>query len=487
MVLFALVVVVILGTIGLVIEMGTVRVTRERMQSAADAVALEVLRERDFDPEATGDAFVRDRTRRERNRVLASWTFASEQLPSYEESEQGAGPYIDMTPSQPGPDFVNRSLILNEVGHSVPVLRTNYDGSGGVLNKQNGDIVSGTFTGHEGGSIGIDENPIYREAADYERVDFTVADGLDAPTADSVLVRLRRTVPHGWPGGPWSDLEDDVSSSGWTMPLVFGLGSTFIGTNPEEGYSIRHHGLPLRATAIAQAKPAVRIGAPLEGPGVADEWNIGAGPLAFRFSEWNSDVTFGYDFATGRISGILRLRPPSYELNAVDHDVNEAGYLYPKQPAQVGDLVDPQSLKPNYDQNGDDTNLDPGYWAVQVCYVPLYIHEETTNVPAERHICGFARVQIDLVPPPPDYDEHETGDQYLRVTKLPNIMSPGKPWMAGRNASATFDGSQPSSVFPSYSADWDDVVDALYDLSPPASGPATDIPDARVYAPAHVR
>jgi hypothetical protein len=481
MVLFALVVVVILGTIGLVIEMGTVRVTRERMQSAADAVALEVLRERDWDPGGTGDPYARDRGRRERNRVLASWTFANQLQGTYEESEQGAGPFIDMTPSVPEADFVNRSLILNEVGHSVPVLRTNYDGSGGVLNKKNGDIVSGTFKGYDGGSIGFGGNPIYRENGDYDRVDFTAANGPDAPMADSVLVRLRRTVPHGQPGGPWNDLEDHVSSSGWTMPLVFGLGSTFIGSDPTQGYSIRHHGLPMRATAIAQAKPAVRIGVP--NPSMGAEWAVGAGPLVFRFAEWGHPSTFELDPSTDRYSAVLRLRPPSYEVVSVFHDSNVIGFLYPVIPSQIGDLMDEGKLEPDIQPDGSDANLDPEFWAVGECFLPLYLFGTAT----EWRVCGYARVSIDAIPHSPDFPHHEAGDQYIRVTKLPNLMSPGEPYVSPRNASSTLDGLQPASIFESSSTkSWDDLILALYQTVSTDGGDQY-VFESRVYAPAHVR
>jgi len=485
MVLFALVVVVILGTIGLVIEVGTVRVTRERMQSAADSVALEVLRERDLVVDVDHDAFDRDRTRRERNRRFASWTFANEISDSYTGDEQGAGPYIDLESTAADPDPVDRSLMLREVGHGVPVLETNYDGGGTVLNEKYGDIVSGEFTPHEGGVSG---NPIYREAADYTRLDFTPAGSEDAPMADSVLVRLRRTVPHIAGGGPWNDVQEDVSSSGWTLPLVFGLGSTFMAGDPGAEYSIRHHGLPLRATAIAEARPAVRIGEAR--PDLGDEWAVGAGPFAMWFSEWDSDATFNkYDSGTGRISADLRVRPPSYEIVSINHDSFVSGYLYPKQASQVGDPVYLDSLTPDIQSDGTDANLLPEFWAVEECYIPLYLRGAGSGQAQEQHICGFGRVLLEEIPPPDEYNNAETGDLFMRVTKLPNELSPDQPWMAARNASAIFDGTQHEDLFPNYELGWGDLIDALFRLSPvpPPGTLPWDIPDARVYAPAHAR
>ena len=477
MVLFALVVVVILGTIGLVIEVGTVRVTRERMQSAADSVALEVLRERDLVVDVDHDAFDRDRTRRERNRRFASWTFANEISDSYTGDEQGAGPYIDLESTAADPDPVDRSLMLREVGHGVPVLETNYDGGGTVLNEKYGDIVSGEFTPHEGGVSG---NPIYREAADYTRLDFTPAESEDAPMADSVLVRLRRTVPHIAGGGPWNDVQEDVSSSGWTLPLVFGLGSTFMAGDPGAEYSIRHHGLPLRATAIAEARPAVRIGEAR--PDLGDEWAIGAGPLVFWWKEWIHDEGFKEDPATGLLYADLKLSPPDYELTSETHDSFVVGWLYPKEASQVGDRVDLSLLQPD---GTPDQNLEPEFWGVGECFVPLFVRGFTGGPQVHEYfICGYVRVSIDLLSVTPPGD-HNPDDRFMRITKLRNHLAPGEPWIAPRNASATFDGTQPSVVFPDSSPGWSDLVEALFARSAPNGDDY--VLESRVYAPAHAR
>lgn len=494
LVLFALIVVVVLGTIGLVIELGTVRLDRDRMQSAADSTALEILRERDFDPEGFGasEREARDHGRRERNKQIASWVFDEELLESYPLQEQGAGSYIDLRSEHPqGPSNPMNSQLVVEVddGQSTPSLRTNYagtPGSGAALNKRNGDIVSGAFTGHEpGASVGFGGNPIHRENNAYERVDFDVPLPTDAPTSNSVLVRLRRTIPNGMPApASWNlslDTETDVSTSGWRRPLVFGLGSSFLGEDPTSTYSIRHHGLSMRATSIAQARPAVRIGAPSSDTTVPEAWRIGAGPIAFRWAEWLSDASFQQQGGTGPYSAVLRLRPPNYEIVSVDHDSFRAGYLYPKTGSQVGDPLDPNALQPDM-QGGVDANLHPDYWEVSECYIPLYLLGSLS----EGHICGFVRVSIEQIPAPSNCDECKAGDLFMRMTKLENQMSPGEPWLAPRNASATFDGSQPAVVFPTTGRDWDDLIERLHEL-PPALGSEPYVPESRLYAPAHVR
>jgi hypothetical protein len=201
-----------------------------------------------------------------------------------------------------------------------------------------------------------------------------------------------------------------------------------------------------------------------------------------HWGEWISDSTFEEEGSTGTYSAILRIRPPSYEFVSVKHDSNVAGYLYPKQPAQVGDVVDPLSLEPNY-EGGLDLNLDSDYWGVEECYLPLYFRGLVAGGGLEFHICGFARVKIDEVDPPPDYDNAETGDLFMRMTKIPNSMSPGKPWLAPRNASATFDGTQPAVVFPNSSPTWESLLTQLYLLG----GDPYYVSESRVYAPAHAR
>ena len=197
-----------------------------------------------------------------------------------------------------------------------------------------------------------------------------------------------------------------------------------------------------------------------------------------------SDETFLVDPATGLYSAILRLRPPDYEIVSLLHDSFVAGTLYPKVSSQVGDLVDPNRLQPDV-QGGQDSNLDPSYWVSDECYLPLYYFPSGT----ERRVCGFARVSIEEIEEPGDCNEQDcmTGDLFIKMTKLPNSASPGQPWVAPRNASATFDGTQPEVVFPSLSSrDWNDLIDRLYKDAASVVSPLY-VFESRVYAPAHVR
>ncbi len=511
MVLFAMITVVLLGMLALVIELGTVRVGRERMQAASDAAALEVLRERDYVRETLGtdDAAVRDHDRRSRNRLMASWPFAGENLvQAYANSAEGAGAYVTLeTQVDPGDNPLNRGLVLGAVGSSVPFLQTNYLGDVGLgsgVNAKYGDIVSGSFTGHEAGAqVGYDGNPIRREQSSYDRVDFTPADPGSAPFADSVLVRMRRTRPFGQSStSPWSDLDEQssISSSGYTMPLLFGLGTLFSSQNPADGYSVRHHGIPLRSTSIAQARPAVRVGVAGDS-NLGVEWAVGAAPIWMDYREWIYDGgSWSYDAATRQSSIVIRVRPSAgYEYVVPLHDSLVWGSLRAPTASQVGDDADLEVLVPDPQPGTDDANFDPGFWSRTECYVPLFFPVPTgPNGEAERRVCGFGRVRIEPGEDPQGGNgDSEEGDIFILVTKLANTRSPEQPWIAPRNASAVFDGEQPSIVYPSNpSRDWEDLIERLHELPPPIpnsmepGGVATfnpHVPEARVYAPALVR
>ena len=186
----------------------------------------------------------------------------------------------------------------------------------------------------------------------------------------------------------------------------------------------------LAAGVQPHPRPAVRIEPPQ--PQLGPEYAVGAGPIVLRYAEWQSDSTFDYEFGTGRISGIVRLRPPSYEIVSLDHDSFVAGYLYPRATSQVGDRVDPGALVPDIQPDGSDANLDPSYWVSQECYVPLYLRGSPgSGGQPERHVCAFVLVRVEQIHPPPGYGG-EPGDLFMRITKLPNRAFPGTPWVARR-------------------------------------------------------
>ena len=57
-----------------------------------------------------------------------------------------------------------------------------------------------------------------------------------------------------------------MASSGPSLPLTFGKGTTIFGDDPSGGYSVRRDGLTVRATAIASVRPALHVGLPQANP-----------------------------------------------------------------------------------------------------------------------------------------------------------------------------------------------------------------------------
>ncbi len=101
---------------------------------------------------------------------------------------------------------------------------------------------------------------IGNELDNYQQKNFIAADKSAAPQADSFLVRLRRTKDtHGNIRNP-VDNQAGISTSGNALPLIFAQGSLVAGKDPTQGYSPRHHGITVCATAIAQGSRACPLG-----------------------------------------------------------------------------------------------------------------------------------------------------------------------------------------------------------------------------------
>lgn len=477
MVLFGLIMVAILAMVGVAIEMGLVCITRDRMQSAADSAAREILRERDYAASvaAEDDDPLRDHERRQRNSLFAPWSYDSaDMLEAYEPSEQGAGHYHVLSDGQGDTNFgrMYPSFPAEKIEHSIPVLELNQDGSGGGSNANapHGDIVAGAFTAEE---LGYEGNPIRLEdSEEYERVDFTPAAPLDAPYADSLLVRLRRTFSPGQPGNNPLDREAGISSSGWTLPLVFGGGSTIIGTNPELGYSIRHHGLRFRATAIAQGRTAVRAG--LAHPEYGPEWGIGVGTMAFNVIEaywdpWNySSIhwhTIDNPLSEDYLSRYIVVKVwEDHTLLIPGDDDTMFGALQEREPRRVGDKL----LRLPYDEKDDwwdQHGYEEEYWLTSEIYAPAFYEHWEPGVGRKQYIQGFFRVKTEIHIDPdtglPVYDGQSPIPQ-IRLIVMANEMAPSDrpeaPWIAPRNASSIFDGLQNTELEEEV---WEILIDNL--------------------------
>jgi Putative Flp pilus-assembly TadE/G-like len=267
---FGLIVFAMFAMLSLVVDFGFVTLSRVQMQNAADAAALEGIR---FRNSVNADGFASDCTRRIAARDIVQRTFADFDITAGDSGQMGAGPILDF---DGGDADTGATQFMSAPGVHVykPVLELNQS-----VNAVNGDLVSGTF--------GYTTAP--GEDSSYVRTDFVPNPSTPSPStglagcepvpdpwpepptsgpltsaADSAfLVRLRRTKDFNPDGGP--ENAPGVASSGPSVPLLFGRGAAISG---EDGYVPQRDGITVRATAIAQARPAMRVGLAGRGPGV---------------------------------------------------------------------------------------------------------------------------------------------------------------------------------------------------------------------------
>lgn len=372
-VIFAMLLSGLLALGGLVLDMGLVILTQGQMQVGADPAALEGLRVRDavdMNGELLGEA-----SRRQVASTVASLVYDDDLDPAAAPTLQlqlGAGPELELSD---GITDLNASqlITLPDQRTYVPVLQPNLD------NLAHGDMVAGTFAPTEPAAPG-------HEDAGYARNDFTPSDQAGSPAANAFLVRLRRTNDVAG-----LDHHVGVSSSGTTLPLLLGHGSTAVAGGDD--YSVRHHGFTVRATAIADARPALRVGLPQATTAPPLE---GATPFALDREFWatlevNVPVSASVD-AAGTISGGAmaaagRFTPPPP--------------IPPAPPDPTVVMVVGQAVVP----------AAPALDADVTGYVPIYLTVTEGGLPVER-VIGFGYVAVTGVPPA------------IQLTKLPAFVAP---------------------------------------------------------------
>jgi len=239
--------------LSLIIDIGYAHITQAQMQNAADAAAIEGVRQRDTLP---------DPARRDAVNTVVGWTFDDNFDPTDGDADYqfGAGPIIDLTEGATSLHGLQTSSIPD-----VHVYKPNLQPNLG--NAPEGDMVSGRFC-YSGDPL-PSENAAYelqdtvcgqpqRGSGPYTRNDFNPG----GANPNAFLVRLRRS-------NDYQDLEGqtdpDVGSSGPSLPLTFGKATTIHGDDPTAAYSVRRDGLTVRATAIAETRPVVRFGMPQAG------------------------------------------------------------------------------------------------------------------------------------------------------------------------------------------------------------------------------
>lgn len=261
----ALVLSAVFAVASLAIDFGYATLTQVQMQNAADAAALEGIR---FRNAVADDGFASDCARRLAARDIVTWTFDDDfNAATGDPHAFGAGPVIEFDAGvgdlealrgmRPGtPPVYKPTLELNQAGNVV-----------------HGDMVSGAFTWNAAPPPDEDDGYLRLDFVANPAVPLPGASGFtacpDAPPAlwpvsgsgpllsdsdQAFLARLRRTTDNAG-----LDSVASVSSSGPPLPLLWGSGTTMHG-DADGTYSPRRDGLTVRASAIAQARPAMRVG-----------------------------------------------------------------------------------------------------------------------------------------------------------------------------------------------------------------------------------
>lgn len=240
MLLVVLLLVGVLGLLGLVVDLGRLRITQQQMLAGCEHAVLEGLRFKDLE----GDAARRQRTR---DAIRRHW---DDDLDPDRGNRLGLGPGSLPIVAEARP--LGGVLAVPGDGESQhwrpgDSFATNPD------NAPHGDVVAGTFR-HGNPSPENDR---------FERSDFEpVPRGSSAASlaaAPALLVRLRRTgdrLP--------LDQEAGVSSTGPREEWLWARGSAWREPGPSESNASRATGWASRATAIAAAEPALLVAAGLD-------------------------------------------------------------------------------------------------------------------------------------------------------------------------------------------------------------------------------
>ena len=363
---------------GLVIDLGLAVLTQGQMQAVADPAALEGLRLRDavdLDGQPIGDV-----GRRQAAVQMAALVFDDDldplAAPTQPLLQLGAGPNLILSD---GITDLNASQLISLPDQRTyrPVLELN------AANQAHGDLVAGAFT------PAVPPN----ETNAYARNDFTPSDQAGSATAPAFLARLRRT--NNFDG---LDNQEGISSSGAALPLLLGHGSMTPIANPDNpnGYNFRRHGFTVRATALADARPALRVGLPQPATATLPPL-AGATPFALDQGFWatlseGTPVAATVDAAgtisSGAVAVAGRFTPPPPIPPALPD---------PAVLTTVGQVVVPAA---------------PVLAEPVTGYVPIYQIVTEGGLPVER-VIGFGHVSVTGAVPS------------LQMTKLPTVIAPG--------------------------------------------------------------
>jgi len=370
--LFALLTFVFFAIAGIVIDVGLANLAQSQMQVAVDTAALEGCRWRNFDDnlgESHGE-------KREKVRSMLRLAFDDDLhptrgggdyspeygggvLPADDEDAYrlGAGPSLAV---EGGVGAWAANAVVGEVDEGTaariddPLLQYN------LLNRANGDMVAGKFIlDRDADGDGFPDE--LENGTTYVRDDFIPAtSGTEDRNALSFLVRMRRA------GDQHAvDNQIGISSSLPTLPLTFGLGSTVLQA-PGGDWDPRRDGITVRATAIASARPALRVGRPpcdAEGNRLLDHQPDGPDPISgllpfhIPLNIWReyfcSDAIWQQIFPPFRVrpdsQGALRLdvgAPPAWPVDTI-----VGHFMFPWEGTQPGSIPT-QAADPCAAENG---------------------------------------------------------------------------------------------------------------------------------------
>jgi hypothetical protein len=479
LVFFAFIVFAAMAVGGLVIDLGSARLTQMQMQTAADSAALEGLRFRDdlpaawrpngttvpnlpavltsqvgpqpssaYDPTNPAWQAWIDGARRFAASDIVAVTFDDDLNPANGDLQRfGAGSVASVTDTVGDPSLQAGGMItLPQNGPPVykPTLQSN------ATNEANGDLVAGAY----GWNQAYDSTAARAdESSDYSRRDFAPNSPLGSVPQTGFLARLRRSSEDfgGAPG---------TASNGPTIPFLFGRGSTLSRSSTDGSLTVES-GITVRATAIAAAgtipsrpqagtTPTTSIGHVLS-VGAVDATNgiRGVAPFGLTATYWASlnnagSGTHGADLATvNPATGVItsNLVPPTggnANPNATEAGIVGASFTQLKTIGQV------------YVGVGSDSSLSvaPTFYV----YVPIYDTIGTTA----RTIVGFGFAQWN----------YTTGQLSLTAPWNAVQNAPAER-IAAENASASLVTSLPQSLLQSGQA----TIQQLFDenISLPAS------------------
>jgi hypothetical protein len=302
----------------LVAEMGSAILTQRQMQTAADTAAIEGLRLRDELPPAWRDD---PQTRASMEDACGShpdgdcarrWAARQGLFDLFDDnlnpgdgdpsaaaqnagmpSNFGAGPIVNIEPGSAGS---GAGTAIGAGGLFVANGATVYKPTDPrwpfALNLGNdpaGDMVSGLY--HDDPSAYAPGNgPVENEQS--MRTDFQARPG---PAASAFLVRMKRSSTPQEPG---------VASSGPPLAWVFARGSLIAsrGTGAQTGWA-KNEGITVRATGIADARPALVVG-----PSFPSQAIAGVAPFGLSLAYWMSlaEGTPDPNSPTIEASGLIR-------------------------------------------------------------------------------------------------------------------------------------------------------------------------------------